>query len=112
MLATKPIVESAEVARLVGDARLPHFIPTSVTARRRRNLQYDPETGRASSSRGLSEGTTHVKDQAIERRLAAILVADVAGYAKLIEADGGGIHRWRETRNEIIEPAVAAETGW
>ncbi len=53
-----------------------------------------------------------MKDQAIEHRLAAILVADVAGYTRLMEADEAGVYaRWRETRDEIIEPTITARRG-
>src|SRR5271166_6228823 len=51
-------------------------------------------------------------DHAIEHRLAAILVADVAGYTRLMEADEAGVYaRWRETRDEIIEPTITARRG-
>ncbi len=53
-----------------------------------------------------------MRDQAIEHRLAAILVADVAGYTRLMEADEAGVYaRSRETRDEIIEPTIAARRG-
>ena len=53
-----------------------------------------------------------MRDQAIEHRLAAILVADVAGYTRLMEADEAGVYaRWRETRDEIIEPTITARWG-
>src|SRR5690242_10450457 len=48
----------------------------------------------------------------IERRLAAILAADVAGYSRLIGADEEGTLRaLRSLRRELIDPAIAAHRG-
>src|SRR3954454_5772711 len=48
----------------------------------------------------------------IERRLAAILAADVAGYSRLIGADEEGtLATLRVLRRELIDPAVAAHRG-
>src|SRR5215469_7337366 len=47
-----------------------------------------------------------------ERRLAAILAADVAGYSRLIGADEEGtLSRLRAIRTEVIDPAIAAHRG-
>jgi adenylate cyclase len=47
-----------------------------------------------------------------ERKLAALLVADVAGYVRLMEADEEAIHhRLVEMRHKIIDPAIAASRG-
>src|SRR5215472_15450207 len=47
-----------------------------------------------------------------ERRLAAILAADVAGYSRLIGVDEEGtLHRLRSIRAEVIDPAIAAHKG-
>src|SRR5262249_22260699 len=47
-----------------------------------------------------------------ERRLAAILAADVAGYSRLIGVDEEGtLHRLRSIRAEVIDPAIAAHRG-
>src|SRR5215470_12433406 len=47
----------------------------------------------------------------IERRLAAILAADMAGYSRLMEADEAGTHaRFMTHRLELIDPAVAKAT--
>jgi adenylate cyclase len=47
-----------------------------------------------------------------ERRLAAILAADVAGYSRLIGADEEGtLHRVRAIRAEVIDPKIAAHNG-
>ena len=44
----------------------------------------------------------------MERRLAAILAADVVGYSRLIRADEEGtLDRLKALRNEIIDPKVA-----
>jgi adenylate cyclase len=47
-----------------------------------------------------------------ERRLAAILAADVAGYSRLIGADEEGtLQRLRSIRAEVIDPKLAAHRG-
>jgi len=48
----------------------------------------------------------------IERRLAAILAADVAGYSRLVGQDEEGtLAALRVLRRELIDPAVAAHRG-
>jgi TolB-like protein len=48
----------------------------------------------------------------VERRLAAILAADVAGYSRLIEADEEGtLGRLRTLRAEVIDPRIAGHKG-
>jgi len=47
-----------------------------------------------------------------QRRLAAILVADVVGYSKLVGADEAGtLAKLQTLRSEIIEPAIARHSG-
>jgi class 3 adenylate cyclase len=47
-----------------------------------------------------------------ERRLAAILAADVAGYSRLIGVDEEGtLHRIRSIRAELIDPKIAEHHG-
>jgi adenylate cyclase len=49
-----------------------------------------------------------VAEQRVQRRLAAILVADVVGYSRLMGDDEAGtLARIRELRGELIEPKVA-----
>jgi adenylate cyclase len=48
----------------------------------------------------------------MDRRLAAILVADVVGYSRLMEADEAGtVAAMKELREDIIEPLVAQYAG-
>jgi len=48
----------------------------------------------------------------VERRLAAILAADVVGYSRLMEADEAGTHaRLKDLRKSLIEPAIARHKG-
>lgn len=48
----------------------------------------------------------------VERRLAAILAADVAGYSRLMGADEAGtLARLRTHRRELIDPQVAEHKG-
>jgi TolB-like protein len=48
----------------------------------------------------------------VERRLAAILAADVVGYSRLMGADEGGTHaRLKALRQELIDPKIAEHRG-
>jgi class 3 adenylate cyclase len=48
----------------------------------------------------------------MERRLAAILAADVVGYSRLMEQDEAGtFQRLRQRRKELVEPAIARHRG-
>src|SRR5438105_12624296 len=48
----------------------------------------------------------------VERRLAAILAADVVGYSRLIEADEEGtLRRLKSLRAEVIDPKLAFHHG-
>jgi len=48
----------------------------------------------------------------MERRLAAVLVADMAGYSRLIERDEEGVlNRQKKHRRELIDPEIAAHKG-
>jgi len=48
----------------------------------------------------------------MERRLAAILAADVVGYSRLMEADEEGTHgRLMSHRTTLIEPKISLHRG-
>ena len=48
----------------------------------------------------------------VERKLAAILAADVAGYSRLIAADEEGtLSRLKSHRRELIDPKIAKYRG-
>ena len=48
----------------------------------------------------------------VERRLAAIIAADVAGYSRLMGADEEGtLVRLRAHRRELIDPKIAEHRG-
>src|SRR3954453_1576713 len=50
--------------------------------------------------------------ETVQRRLAAILVADVVGYSRLMEADEAGtLAALREHRKRIVEPVVREAGG-
>ena len=52
------------------------------------------------------------KGATVERRLVAILAADVAGYSRLVGADEqGALARWRAHWDELIEPTIRAHRG-
>ena len=51
-------------------------------------------------------------DSVVERRLAAILAADVVGYSKLVEADEAGtLAAIRRLRAEVVDPLLAKHHG-
>lgn len=51
-------------------------------------------------------------EERIQRRLAAILAADVVGYSRLIEADEAGTRtRLRNVHSELIDPLIASDGG-
>lgn len=51
-------------------------------------------------------------DERIQRRLTAILAADVVGYSRLIQQDERAtLERFRVHRQELFEPEVARHTG-
>ena len=51
-------------------------------------------------------------NQPIERRLAAILAADVAGYSRLMEADEEGtLERLKPLPRELLDPKITAHSG-
>jgi TolB-like protein len=53
-----------------------------------------------------------VSQASTQRRLAAVLVADVVGYSRLMEADEAGtLAALRERRKEIVEPIVRENGG-
>jgi TolB-like protein len=53
-----------------------------------------------------------VKGERVERRLAAILAADIAGYSRLVGLDEEGtVARLQALRRELIDPAIAEHRG-
>jgi adenylate cyclase len=53
-----------------------------------------------------------MKVEAVERRLAAILAADVVGYSRLMGADEiGTLRQLKAHRRELVEPSIAAHCG-
>src|SRR6185312_3901648 len=53
-----------------------------------------------------------MEHQRVQRRLTAIVAADVAGYSRLTGADEEGtIARLRSLRREVVDPAVTAHGG-
>src|SRR6516164_7641359 len=65
----------------------------------------------ASTTVWIRAMNTGGRDRA-ERRLAAILAADVAGYSRLIEADEEGtLGRLRALRAGVIDPKIAEHRG-
>src|SRR5437763_14158858 len=48
----------------------------------------------------------------VTRRLAAILIADVVGYTRLMERDDTGtFSRLRSIRDEVVDPAIVSHGG-
>jgi TolB-like protein/class 3 adenylate cyclase len=57
-------------------------------------------------------GSTALATERVERRLAAILAADVAGYSRLIGADEEGtLARLKAHRREVIDPKIGEHKG-
>ena len=53
-----------------------------------------------------------VKGERVERRLTAILAADVAGYSRLMgEDEEGTLTRLKALRREVIDPKMAEHHG-
>src|SRR5438094_2802253 len=53
-----------------------------------------------------------MRDTPVERRLAAILAADVVGYSRMMGADEvGTLRALRACRRELIDPTIAAHRG-
>ena len=51
-------------------------------------------------------------DERVQRRLAAILAADVVGYSRLMEADEEGtLARMKTLRKDVIDPKIAEYSG-
>jgi adenylate cyclase len=56
--------------------------------------------------------TTALAAQRVERRLAAILAADIAGYSRLMGLDEEGtLARLNAHRRELIDPKIAEHRG-
>jgi class 3 adenylate cyclase len=57
-------------------------------------------------------GSTALATERVERRLAAILAADVAGYSRLMGADEEGtLARLKAHRREMIDPKIKEHKG-
>jgi adenylate cyclase len=57
-------------------------------------------------------GSTALATERVERRLAAILAADVAGYSRLMEADEEGTHeRFKAHLRELVDPKIKEHRG-
>jgi len=53
-----------------------------------------------------------VSEKRVQRRLAAILAADIVGYSRLMEADEEGTRaRVRNVHSELIDPQISADGG-
>lgn len=51
-------------------------------------------------------------EERTQRRLAAVLVADVVGYSRLVEQDEAGtLAALKQRRREILQPLVAEHHG-
>ena len=53
-----------------------------------------------------------MSDKGNQRRLSAILAADVVGYTRLMEHDTDGtVAAWKSARSDIIDPAISHHSG-
>jgi adenylate cyclase len=56
--------------------------------------------------------TVYVSEEHVQRRLAAILSADVVGYPRLMGMDEAGtLSRLNALRRQLIDPTIAAHVG-
>ena len=63
-------------------------------------------------SEGVASLAWYCRERADERRLAAILIADMAGYSRLMEHDEEGVLvRQKSHRRELINPEIAGRGG-
>jgi adenylate cyclase len=63
-------------------------------------------------SRRTSLGVFGLNEERVERRLSAILAADVAGYSRLMgEYEAGTLARLRAHRRELIDSKIAEHRG-
>jgi adenylate cyclase len=61
---------------------------------------------------GFSGGAVYMAAVRLQRRLAAIMSADVVGYSRLMGADEAGtVSRLNALRRELIDPVIAAHSG-
>src|SRR4051794_36621371 len=69
-------------------------------------------TCRAASSLSGGEAMSGASPSRVQRRLAAILAADVVGYSHLMGHDEEGtLSRVHHLRREILQPAIDAHQG-
>jgi class 3 adenylate cyclase len=69
-----------------------------------------PNSRRRTDIRSILEDT--LSEERVERRLAAILAADVAGYSRLMGADEEGtLAALKSHRSELIDPLIAQHRG-
>lgn len=60
----------------------------------------------------LRDALARAAESRLDRRLAAVLLADVAGYSRLMERDEAGTHfRLRALRRELIDPTIEMHAG-
>jgi len=53
-----------------------------------------------------------MSDHSTQRRLAAILAADVVGYTRLMEEDSDAtVNAWKSARDSIIDPTITSHSG-
>ncbi len=61
---------------------------------------------------GLRCGKSYMAEERLQRRLAAVLSADVVGYSRLMGLDEAGtLSRLNALRRELIDPTIAAHSG-
>ena len=67
---------------------------------------------RAQTVIGSLAGEERLSEERVERRLAAILAADVAGYSRLMgEDEAGTLARLKSLRHDLIDPKIAEHKG-
>src|SRR6266566_1822992 len=71
-----------------------------------------PKKADNSVSARLCSGRAPMQSDSVQRRLAAILAADVAGYSRLMGVDEiGTLTALKAHRRELVDPAIAGHSG-
>jgi adenylate cyclase len=79
-------------------------------------LRSDRQRDIRARSRRLGASSPRIREasmaEQVERRLAAVLAADVVGYSRLMGVDEAGTHaRLKALRQDLIEPKIAEHRG-
>lgn len=112
----RPIVSAAFLCLRQGTSPLrdyPFLIRTNDRTKYRESASWTSQHGTTNiGATQHSEAVTRMADERLQRRLAAIAVADVVGYSRMMEADEvGTLAALKERWTVIVQPTVLAYGG-